>query len=112
MLPVCQYGILRLSGNPAKPNKYTRQTVVGLCRDYPDGWFQGVAYPHSRRHAIECLRLCEKEQGEDMRGIEPHRLTPNERKAVIGVAIFMFLLLVVWVAAIVWMLPTPSQGLI
>ncbi len=47
-----------------------------------------------------------------MRGIEPHRLTPGERKAVIGVALFMFLLLVVWIATIVWMLPTPSQGLI
>ena len=47
-----------------------------------------------------------------MRGIEPHRLTPGERKAVIGVALFMFLLLVVWVATIVWMLPNPSQGLV
>lgn len=47
-----------------------------------------------------------------MRGIEPHRLTPGERKAVIGVALFMFLLLVVWIAAIILMLPNPSQGLI
>ncbi len=47
-----------------------------------------------------------------MRGIEQHRLTSKERKVVIGVAIFMMLLLAVWILAIILMLPNPSQGLV
>ena len=47
-----------------------------------------------------------------MRGFEKHRLTRNERIAVISVAIFMFVLLVLWFTMIVWMLPNPSQGLV
>lgn len=54
----------------------------------------------------------EKEQGREMRGIEKHRLTSNERKVVIGVTIFMALLLALWIFTIVWMLPNPSQGLV
>ncbi len=47
-----------------------------------------------------------------MRGLEQHRLTSKERAAVIGVAIFMMLLLTLWIFTIIWMLPNPSQGLV
>lgn len=47
-----------------------------------------------------------------MRGFEKHRLTSNERKVVIGVAIFMALLFALWIFTIIWMLPNPSQGLV
>jgi type IV secretory pathway component VirB8 len=47
-----------------------------------------------------------------MRGIEQHKLTSKERKVVIGVAIFMMLLLALWIFTIIWMLPNPSQGLV
>jgi len=56
--------------------------------------------------------VTEKERGSNMRGIEQHRLTSKERKVVIGVTIFMMLLLALWIIAIIWMLPDPSQGLV
>ena len=56
--------------------------------------------------------VVEKEQGQNMRGIEQHRLTSKERKVVIGVTIFMMLLLALWIFTIIWMLPNPSQGLV
>jgi len=46
-----------------------------------------------------------------MRGIPKHRLTKNERKVVIGVAIFMALLWILWAILIIQQLPIPSQGL-
>lgn len=51
-----------------------------------------------------------KERGGSMRGFEKHRLTRNERKVVIGVAIFMILLWTLWVIMIIQQLPIPSQG--
>ncbi|HVB65768.1 MAG TPA: hypothetical protein VNE17_13615 [Nitrolancea sp.] len=45
-----------------------------------------------------------------MRGFEKHRLTKNERKVVIGVAIFMALLWLLWIILIIQQLPVPSQG--
>jgi len=52
----------------------------------------------------------EKERGGYMRGFEKHRLTKNERKVVIGVAIFMALLWLLWIILIIQQLPVPSQG--
>ena len=46
-----------------------------------------------------------------MRNFEKHRLTSNERKVVIGVAIFMILLWTLWVILIIQQLPIPSQGI-
>ena len=45
-----------------------------------------------------------------MRGIEKHKLTKNERKVVISVAIFMALLWLLWIILIIQQLPIPSQG--
>jgi hypothetical protein len=45
-----------------------------------------------------------------MRGFEKHRLTSNERKVVISVAIFMALLFTMWIILIIQQLPVPSQG--
>jgi hypothetical protein len=53
-----------------------------------------------------------KERGDQMRGFEKHRLTKNERKVVISVAIFMALLWLTWVILIFQQLPVPSQGLL
>lgn len=47
-----------------------------------------------------------------MRTPEKQRLTRRERTIVIAVAIFMFILLLVWLAMVVWMMPEPSHGLL
>lgn len=46
------------------------------------------------------------------RGFEKHRLTSRERRVVITVAIIMAIVLALWIAAMVVMLPNPSQGLV
>jgi len=45
-----------------------------------------------------------------MQGFEPHRLSPRERMIVFTVLVLTLVGLTIWIGAIVFMLPDPSQG--
>lgn len=49
---------------------------------------------------------------EPNRGVrQPYRLTPQERRIILAVATVCFIVLSLWLLAVILMLPNPSQGI-